>query len=284
MKVLVLGATGMLGHAVLRVFAERGRYEVFGSVRSNAAKHLLPAPLRERVIPGGNVESVDALLQMFAHVRPDIVVNCIGLVKQLEEADDPLSAISINALLPHRIARTCAATGARFVHISTDCVFAGTRGMYQETDDPDARDLYGRSKLLGEVTYPHCVTLRTSIIGHELNSRHGLLEWFLAQKEEVLGYTKAVFSGLPTVELASIVHDEVVSAPALQGLYHVSAEPIDKYSLLREVAGTYGKSITIKPDSKVAIDRSLDSMRFRTATGYRPPSWTELVRRMHEFA
>jgi dTDP-4-dehydrorhamnose reductase len=233
---------------------------------------------------GVDVESIDSLTRLFAEVRPQVVINCIGLVKQRAEGDDPLSALPINALLPHRLARLCAVAGARFVHVSTDCVFAGTRGAYVETDAPDAQDLYGRSKLLGEVDYPHAITLRTSIIGHELDSAHGLVGWFLAQQGPVRGFSKAVFSGLPTVELARVIRDHVLPYPSLRGLYHVSAAPIDKYSLLKLVAQTYRRTNDITPEDKVVIDRSLDSSLFRAATRYQPPEWPELVRRMRDFS
>jgi dTDP-4-dehydrorhamnose reductase len=284
MKVLVLGATGMLGNAMLRLLADSPHLQVTGSARTHAGVRSLPEALRARVHCGVDVENPDALARLLDSVRPQTVINCVGLVKQLAEADDPLAALPINALLPHRLSRLCSLVGARLLHISTDCVFAGTRGGYTEDDVPDALDLYGRSKLLGEVTADvHAVTLRTSIIGHELASVHGLVGWFLAQQGPVRGYAKAVFSGLPTVELARVVRDHVLPNPHLRGLYHVSASPIDKLSLLRLVAQHYGRATVIEPDERVVIDRSLDSSRFRTATGYRPPAWDELVRRMHAF-
>lgn len=283
-KVLVLGVSGMLGNAVLRVFAQGNAYSVVGSARAAGVLRLLPPELREQVICGVDVENTDSLVRLFTLARPDVVINCIGLVKQLAEADDPLAAIPINSLLPHRLARLCGLAGARLIHMSTDCVFAGTRGMYREQDLPDAQDLYGRSKYLGEVDYPHAVTLRTSIIGHELGSAHGLVGWFLAQQGPVKGFTRAVFSGLPTMELARVMRDFVIPNAELQGLYHVSADPINKFELLKLVAQSYGKSTTIMPDEQLAIDRSLDSSRFRQITGYQPPAWPELVRRMHEFA
>ena len=282
-KVLVLGASGMLGNAVLRLFAQCGGFVAVGSVRSTAALRLLAPALHDRVVCGVDVENADSLTRLFADVRPDVVINCIGLVKQLAEADDPLQAIPINALLPHRLARLCQVAGARFVHISTDCVFAGTNGMYCEEDPADAQDLYGRSKHLGEVDYANAVTLRTSIIGHELASAHGLVGWFLAQTGSVRGFTRAVFSGLPTVELARVIRDHVLPRPELRGLYHVSSEPIAKYELLLLVAQTYGRTNEIAADATLVIDRSLDSSRFRALTGYAPPTWPELVRTMHEF-
>lgn len=282
-RILVLGAAGMLGNAVLRLFAESPGFEVTGTVRSQASKRLLPAGAADRVLSGVDVENPDALVQLFAAVRPDVVINCIGLVKQLAAADDPLAALPINALFPHRLARLCGLAGARLVHVSTDCVFAGAKGMYRESDPSDAKDLYGRSKYLGEVDYPHAITLRTSIIGHELDGAHGLVGWFLAQSGSVKGFTEAVFSGLPTVELARIIRDHVIPNPSLRGVYHVSSGPINKHELLSLVAKEYGMAIEIRPDSQLKIDRSLDSSRFRDATGYRPPAWPELVRQMREF-
>lgn len=281
--VLVIGASGMLGNAVLRVFAGSQGYVVRGSARSAALLRHLPTQLHDSIVTGIDVDNADSLARLFAETRPQVVINCVGLVKQLAEADDPLAALPINALLPHRLARLCDVAGARLVHVSTDCVFSGTKGGYHEDDVPDATDLYGRSKLLGEVDYPHAITLRTSIIGHELASAHGLVGWFLAQAGGVRGFTRAVFSGLPTVELARVIRDHVLPHPELRGLYHVSAEPINKFELLTLVAKTYGRDISITPDDRLVIDRSLDSSRFRDATGFQPADWPELIRRMHAF-
>jgi dTDP-4-dehydrorhamnose reductase len=281
--VLVLGATGMLGNAVLRYFSEREGFHARGSARSMGGARALPAAVRDRVVCGVDVENLDSLARLFDEVRPQTVINCIGLVKQLAEADDPLQAIPINALLPHRLARLCGLVGARLVHVSTDCVFDGRRGLYREDDPADAQDLYGRSKHLGEVDYPHAVTLRTSIIGHELSSAHGLVGWFLAQAGPVRGFTRAVFSGLPTVELARVICEHVLPHPSLRGLYHVSAAPINKHDLLRLVAHAYRKDTPITPDDQLVIDRSLDSTRFRSATGYAPPDWPTLVKTMQQF-
>jgi dTDP-4-dehydrorhamnose reductase len=281
--VLVLGASGMLGNTVLRLFATSPGFAVFGSMRSAALLPRLPDAVRSQVITGVDVEDADSLMRLFATVRPQVVVNCVGLVKQLAEADDPLLALPINAMLPHRLARLCDVAGARLVHVSTDCVFSGARGGYVESDAPDAQDLYGRSKLLGEVDYPSAVTLRTSIIGHELASAHGLVGWFLAQNRRVKGYRRAVFSGLPTVELARVIRDHVLPRPGLRGVYHVSAAPINKFDLLTLVARAYGKQIEIVADDGVRIDRSLDSSRFRAETGYVPDDWPALIGRMHMF-
>ncbi len=283
-RVLILGASGMLGNAMLRFFADSDGFDVIGSARSPGVLARLRPDLRDRVRTNIDVENPDVLARLLGDVRPGVVINCIGLVKQLAQANDPLTALPINAMFPHRISRLCALVGARFVHVSTDCVFDGARGGYRESDRSDAYDLYGRSKLLGEVTDDaHAITLRTSIIGHELGSAHGLVGWFLAQTAGVRGFNRAIFSGVPTVELARIVRDHVLPHPELHGLYHVSASPIDKFTLLSTVAQAYDHAIPITPDASLVIDRSLDSTRFRQATGYEPPSWSELVHRMRDF-
>lgn len=283
-KVLVLGATGMLGHAMLRFFSASAGYEVLGSARSSGLLPRLPGTVRDKVICGIDVENHDSLIRLFATAKPQIVINCIGLVKQLAEANDPLSAIPLNSILPHRLAQLCCVAGARLIHISTDCVFTGKAGLYRETDPSDAQDLYGMSKFLGEVDYPNAITLRTSIIGHELDSSQSLVEWFLAQNGNVNGYSKAIFSGLPTVELARVIRDFVIPSPELHGLYHVSAEPINKFDLLNLIAEVYEKTIDINRNEEVVIDRSLNSSIFRRVTGYEPPSWRKLITQMHNFS
>jgi dTDP-4-dehydrorhamnose reductase len=281
--VLVLGASGMLGNAAFRLFAESPGFVTYGSMRSSTCLGHLPAALRPLVITGVDVENFDSLSLLLSIVRPQVVINCVGIVKQLEKAGDPLIALQINSLLPHRLVRICNLVGARLVHISTDCVFSGARGQYAETDVPDAQDLYGRTKLLGEVDYPNAVTLRTSIIGHELAGVHGLVGWFLAQQKSIKGYRRAVFSGLPTCELARVIRDFVLPQPELRGVYHLSAAPINKFDLLTLVGRIYGKDIEISADDTVRIDRTLDSSRFRANTGYMPEDWPKLVFRMHAF-
>lgn len=282
-KVFILGASGMLGNAVYRLFATSPGYQAVGTVRNAAVKIPLPGGACGKLLAGVDVEQTDSLIAAFEKTRPDIVINCIGLVKQLESANDPLVTLPINAMLPHRIARLAALCNARLIHVSTDCVFTGSKGNYIESDATDALDLYGRSKLLGEVDYQNAVTLRTSIIGTEMVSTHGLIGWFLAQQGSVKGFTKAIFSGLPTAVLAQVMRDHVIPNPSLRGVWHVSAEPIAKYELLKLVATEYGKDIAIVPDEQLVIDRSLNSNRFREATGWMPSSWPELIATMRQF-
>lgn len=283
-RVLVLGASGMLGNAVLRILAEKKMLAVTGTARSSSLIMNLPVSLREMIVTDIDVTNNDSLIDVFTKHSPNIVINCVGLVKQLSAADNPLIAIPINSILPHRLSKLCQLFEARLIHISTDCVFSGSKGMYLESDLPDAHDLYGRSKLLGEVDYPNSVTLRTSIIGHELAGARSLVGWFLAQTGAVRGFNRAFFSGLPTVELARVIRDFVIPNNNIHGLYHVSSARINKYELLKLIATVYDKNIQIYPDEKLIIDRSLNSDRFREATGYIAPDWPTLIKTMHFYS
>lgn len=281
-KVLILGATGMLGHSLFYDLSRRDNIAVHATTRSRTGlSHWFFQESQERIHTPVDADDFVSVVRVLEKVRPEVVINCIGVIKQLAAARDPIACISINALFPHRLAKECAQIGARLIHFSTDCVFSGKKGGYVESDFPDCEDLYGRSKLLGEVDYPHAVTLRTSIIGHELNSSISLIGWFLAQQGRVKGFSKAIYCGFPTVEMARIIAERVIPRPELRGLYHVSSAPISKYDLLCLVQERYAKTIEIEPYDGFVCDRSLDSSRFRAATGYVPPTWEEMVARMH---
>lgn len=281
-KVLILGVTGMLGHALSDRLSGHKYLDVHATARSTEGlSRWFPNDLLERISGNVDADNFDSVIRAIADLKPDVVINCIGIIKQTAPAKDPLISITINSLFPHRLAHVCKAAGSRLIHISTDCVFDGAQGNYTEKDQANANDLYGRTKYLGEVYYPHCVTLRTSIIGHELKGKHGLIEWFLAQKGKVRGFTNAIYSGFPTVEIARIISEYVITNPNLKGLYHVSSDPISKYKLLQLVADKYKKQIEIEPFDDFRLDRSLDSILFRSITGYTPPSWPELVDRMY---
>jgi len=282
LRILVLGASGMLGNAVVRVLSENPSLVVFGTVRAESSKQLFTGTIASRIFSGIDIEQQESLTTVFSDACPDVVINCIGLIKQLSDFIDPLQAIPINSMLPHRLARLCEGR-ARFIHISTDCVFDGRKGDYVESDCADARDLYGMSKYIGEVAYPHSITLRTSIIGHELQSKNSLVEWFLSQGPRCNGFTRAVFSGLPAVVLAQIIRDVVIPDKELSGIYHLAANPINKYDLLTLIADVYSKSIQIIPDDTLVIDRSLNADKFRMATGYITPVWPILIRTMFSY-
>ena len=276
-RILVLGGSGMLGHALLRVLGDR--FEVFATVRDAAVwrgHQLLGDP--GRVLGGTEAEAPESAAEPLGLLRPDAVINCIGIVKQREAAIDPVASIQVNALFPHQLARQCAELGCRLIHISTDCVFSGRRGRYSEDDEPDPVDLYGRTKLLGEVVGPGCLTLRTSMIGRELAGEAGLLEWLVSRRgRRVDGYRNAIFSGLTTAALADVIAALVSDHGPLEGLFHVASEPISKLDLLDRLNRALDLGIEIDPADEPRCDRSLDGSRFAAATGIVVPSWASMI-------
>ncbi len=279
MKILVLGGSGMLGHRAAALLSER--HDVTCTVRDANGPAQRFAP-RARFATGVSVEDPSSLASVMDRVRPDAVVNCIGVVKQKADAHESVPSIRTNALFPHEVAAMCSAAGARFVHLSTDCVFSGRTGCYTEDDLPDATDLYGRSKLLGEVTdVSGAVTVRTSMVGWELSHPTGLLEWFASCRgSRCGGFTKAVFSGLTTSDLVDVIEGLCSRWRDLDGLWHVSASPISKFDLLTGLDAALGWGADIEPRDEPVIDRSLDSTRFRERTGWAPRPWADAVVRL----
>lgn len=267
----------MLGHMLFRYLGSDERYAVFGTTRS---RPKLMTGFSD-IVEGISAEDLDSIVRVVTLVKPSVIINCIGIVKQLPSAKDPVISLTVNSLFPHRLSRLCDMAGIRLIHISTDCVFSGGLGNREETDVTDAADLYGRSKNLGEIVDGNALTLRTSIIGPELSSSHGLVEWFLTSEGTLKGFRKAIFSGLTTFELSRVLADFVLPDKELSGLYHVSSEAISKMSLLEILAETYRVEAEIIPDDSVVIDRSLNSARFREHTGYVPPTWTQMIGDMY---
>jgi dTDP-4-dehydrorhamnose reductase len=282
MRVLILGGAGMLGHKLYQTLRTRFdvRTTLRGTYRSYAELGIFE---REEVVERIDAVNFDSIVDAFAKTKPDAVVNCIGVVKQLAEAKDPIASLTLNSLFPHRLQRLCAASGSRLIHISTDCVFSGRRGGYTETDISDAEDLYGRSKFLGEVTESPALTLRTSIIGRELGSQTGLVEWFLSNRGgRVRGFEKAVFSGVTTRALSELIATILSDHPGLTGLYQVAAEPVNKYDLLLLLRDVLGVEVGIDRDAGLVIDRSLSAKKFFDATRLTPPSWSAMIQEMRD--
>jgi dTDP-4-dehydrorhamnose reductase len=264
----------MVGHVLLRTCAEH--FDSYGTVRASVASEELGVPA-DRIVAGVTAEEIGSVARAIEISRPDVVVNCIGVVKQIETAGDPVTSIAVNALFPHQLAALSRSAGARLIHLSTDCVFTGRRGHYAETHTPDAENLYGRSKLLGEPAGPSCVTIRSSYIGPELRTSHGLLEWFLRQRGAVRGFRRAVFSGFTTDAFSQMVVLMILNHPGLTGVWHVASEPITKFDLLTLIKDAYGLPVRIEPDDMVVCDRTLNGTRFREATGYSSPAWPAMI-------
>lgn len=281
-KVLILGGSGMLGHKLWQTLSLR--FNTFASFRGAAESYsFLGIFDAARVLGGVDATQFGNVVEAFAIVRPQVVVNCIGIVKQGAAARDPIANITVNSLFPRRLAELCEGNDARLIHISTDCVFSGERGNYSEADKPDATDLYGRTKLLGEVTAGNCLTIRTSMIGRELFGAHGLFEWFWSNAgKRVRGFKHAVFSGFTTAALSNIIGNVIEGHQTLKGLYHVAGEPINKFALLSLINEIYGLHAEIEADETFRCDRSLDATRFRAATGFVPPTWPEMIDEMRQ--
>ena len=280
MKILVLGATGMLGHKMLQVLGERFPHTqgtMHGSVNEGPLAQMQLFS-DQQLIGYVDAENFPALSALLRRMEPDVIVNCIGVIKQRSEAKAYIPSITINALLPHRLAEVCGEWGGRLIHFSTDCVFSGEQGGYTEDSPSDATDLYGKTKYLGEVATDNAITLRTSIIGRELTHHHSLLDWFLSQHNAtVQGYTRALYSGVTTNHLAEVVGNLIEHHPHLSGLYQVTGQTISKYDLLCLLRDAWAMNVEIIPNEIFACDRSMKGDKFHQATGYSAPPWPELV-------
>ncbi len=281
MRVLILGGAGMLGHKAFERLS--GRFDVYATFRGPVAEWashpLFAQALPGRLIGGIDAAQIETVSAAMAEVKPDAMINCVAIVKQRDEAKMAVPSITINALLPHRLAEMCASAGVRLFHISTDCVFSGRKGGYAEEDVPDPVDLYGRSKLLGEVDRPGCLTLRTSIIGWELKGGLGLLEWFAGQRGRTIkGFRNAVFAGFATATLVDLIGDLMESRPDLSGLYQAASAPINKCDLLARMREKLGwEDIRIEPEESFHCDRSLSGARFELAAGWAAPEWDRMI-------
>jgi len=280
MRILILGGEGMLGHKVYQVLNQR--FETYATFQDNRVLWT-KLPIYEKVdrrcvLSNVNALDFDSVVRAIAQVKPGVVINCIGIIKQLKEAGDPIISLTLNSLFPHRLADLCAAAGSRLFHISTDCVFSGRKGNYSEDDVPDAEDLYGRTKLLGEVVRPNCLTIRTSIFGRDFFKQSAFLEWFLSNRGgKVKGYKNAIYTGFPTQVLARIMGDIIADHPDLSGLFQVASRPISKYALLVKLREAMGLDIEIESYDDLPCDRSLSAARFVAATGYQIPRWDQML-------
>lgn len=270
----------MLGHKLVQKLNEK--FDVWTSIRGDLQDYeKFNLFSKEKTFENINVEEIRQIKKIVSQIKPQVIINAIGLIKQLPSAKDVVQTLRINSIFPHQLAEIVLDNQARLITLSTDCVFNGDKGNYKETDFSDAFDLYGKSKNLGEVTTENCLTLRTSIVGRELKTAHSLVEWFLSNRgSKVKGYVNAIYTGFPTVVLADIMSDLIENYPELNGLYHVSSNPISKYDLLGLINEAYDAKIEIEPFADFKIDRSLDSTKFREATGFKPLDWKQMIKLM----
>lgn len=277
MKILIVGGNGMIGHIFLKSW--QSRHDVKVTLRRNLEDYQsYDLYSSDNSYTNVNVLNLDLLENLVKEFKPDCIVNCVGLTKQLINEKQPLKPLLINSIFPHQLLSLCAKNNIRLIHLSTDCVYSGKKGFYTEQDTSDAEDVYGRTKFLGEVSEDNSITIRKSTIGLELDSSHGLIEWLLNQKETIKGYTNAIYSGFPSYILSEIVENIILDHKDLKGIWHISSSPISKYDLLKKLVDRLDNfKIDIMPDDKINIDRSLDSSKFKKKTGFKAPSWDFMI-------
>ncbi len=281
MKILILGSTGMLGYSLFKNLSEKNHLEVYGTIRNKEVfKAKFSSNEYDKIFELDVFEDANKISNTIKEINPDFVINCIGAITQKESKKYEL--IFLNSLLPHIIQDICDDNSSKLIHFSTDCVFNGENGNYVEDDLSDAFDLYGKSKYLGEILSNTHLTIRTSIIGHELNNNVSLVDWFLSQDKKVTGYKNAIFSGFPCVYLAEILSEYIFDNKSLNGLMHIAAKPICKYDLLKKIANVYKKGTRIEQYDNYYSNKSLNSSKFNTLVGFRPPEWDYLINLMHE--
>ena len=282
MRILVIGGSGMLGHKLVQLW--QNRFDVWTTLKGAFEDYeRLGIYKKNQTFDKIDIENFGVIENTIKEVKPDVIFNAVGIIKQLPSSKNVIKTLTVNSIFPHRLAEIVETNGARLINISTDCVFDGKKGNYNEEDISNATDVYGKSKNLGEVVGENCLTLRTSIIGREIRTNHSLVEWFLCNRgRKVKGFVNAVYTGFPTIVLAGIIGDLIESHKDLSGLYHVSADPINKYELLKLINEAYGAKVEIEPFEDFRIDRSLDCSKFKAATGFKADSWREMIRRMAE--
>ena len=281
MRILILGVNGMIGHVLFNYLCLNSNYKTYGTIRlNNQSESLFKNNKNVFTI---SMKKDTEFIRLIDKISPNLIINCLGIVKQKLSDHNYLSTIYMNSLLPHRIEKICRKFSIRLINFSTDCVFSGVKGNYIEDDIPDPIDFYGRTKLVGEVNYGNVLTLRTSFIGHQINSKYGLLEWFLTQKDNCKGFVNVIYSGLPTIEIAKILNEHIIFNKKLIGLYQISGNTINKYELLSLIKNIYGLKLNIEKEHKVKIDRSLNSKKFKDATGYKPSDWESLIKKMYKY-
>ena len=281
MRILVIGGNGLLGSACLRLFNKTDGIKVVGTFRSKYDEKQFSHSADQHYFLS-DILDYRNLSDLFEKLRPTVVINCVSVAKSIISEGKVSELIPIYSVVPHVLAELCMNYSSRLIHISSDGVFSGSKGNYLEEDVPDAIDLYGRSKLLGEVMYGDTITLRTSLIGHDIGGQNGLVNWLISQKGICSGFPKVIFSGFPVIFLAQIIRDNILPNPELKGIYHVASDPISKYDLLRLISDIYSIKVEIRPDYSININRSLNASKLNEATAFISPSWPELIRTMHD--
>jgi len=278
MRIYILGISGMLGSKLFKEFLKKN-YKIKGSTRV-IPKHFLN--YKNYIDSNLDIFDIQKLKEKINKFKPNLIINCVGIIKQKISKTNEKNIFYINSIFPHELYKISNIIKARLIHFSTDCVFDGKKGNYDDKNETNANDIYGFSKALGELSYDNSITLRTSIIGHELSSKKSLLDWFLhLNKKNCYGYTKAYFSGLPTIEIFNFIQKFLLKKKKISGIYNLSSSRISKYNLLKKISKVYSKNINIIKNNKLKIDRSLNSKKLKKLVDYKCPPWNILIKNMY---
>ena len=283
MKVIVFGISGKIGHKIYEVLSKDNKLTILGTTRN--INHLPQSivKLNNHIEEISDVRNLDLVNNIITKFKPNTIINAIGVVKQRSESNNLNYSFEVNSLWPHHLVGIAKKINAYVIQISSDCVFSGSKGFYKEIDTPDPKDIYGQTKWMGELHEKRTLTIRTSTIGHEIDTKNGLIEWFLSQKHNVNGFSNAIFSGISTLELAHSLQKTILpNIKNLKGIFHLAANPINKYDLLIKVANRYNKKIDIIKSTQPKINRSLDSSKFTKQSGYRHPDWNTMIKNMYQ--
>lgn len=280
MRILVLGGTGLIGNRLTRQLRQNA--DVYASTRTS----LVEMPMLENILePNKWIFGLDAtdfqfLESEIKRLKPDVIVNCLGVVKHQINPKNAEATILLNSVLPWRLSGIAEKYDFKLIHLSTDCVFSGETGNYKESSSPDAVDLYGRSKILGELNNAHVLTIRTSFVGREIKTFANLFEWVQrCQTTRITGYKRAIYSGLTTQAISEVIEKLIFDFSALTGLWHVSSEPISKYDLICMLNNSLNLKLDIESSEEFFCDRSLDSTAFASKTSLAIPNWITMVER-----
>ena len=277
-KILILGCSGILGNTLYRTLSKDKTLKVYGTFRNKRCKEFFKSNLINNLIELEDVNNFVELKKIIIKIEPEVVINAISVPS--DQFSDFNTMLNIFSLLPKMLNVISHLYGFKLIQISSDGVFSGLKGQYKETDLPDAKDKYGKCKILGEVFDPNCLTLRTSIIGPDLYEKNGLLSWFLKQEKSCSGFKNVIFSGFPTIIFAEIIRDFILPFKDFHGLYHVSSNAISKYKLLTIISSIYNKEINIEAKEEPICNRSLNSNRFLSKTNYEIKNWNFMIKKM----
>lgn len=278
MRILILGGNGMIGHKIFQVISNKHLdtwvlfKKSFNDISFNEIFN------KTNIIDNFDLSNFHKLSTLLNNLKPEVIINAVGITIRRGIDNIPSKSIQINSALPHFINEWVILNNKRLIHFSTDCVFSGDQGSYTENSIPDARDIYGKSKALGEVSSKNTLTLRGSMIGREIENKTELLEWVLSQRNKQLkAFSNVIYSGITTIRMAKLVLKIIEEFPQMHGIYNVSSECISKYDLIKLFVKEFNISIDIISDDSYISKKDLDSTKFYNELGIDKPNWNDLI-------